>query len=98
MAGLTIFLHGRMLPKSRTTFIGVASITELLRVICFYQMFAEGAVGRMTGRAADLALEDRMMRPFVNVYLNVLMTAEADPGFIGFQDPASGMNVMAGIT
>lgn len=93
---LTILLDGGMLPDIGAALVGVTLEAQFPGIIGFDQTFIETAVRGMTGRTTDLALEERMMRPFIGIDPDFPVTVETHFRFSGLLSAAD-MEVMTGI-
>ena len=96
MTTLTILLDRCMLPDIWAALVGMALKAQFPGIVGFDHVPAQAAVGSMTGGAADLAFEYRMVRPLVGIDLDILVTVEADFRLRGLL-PAADMEVVTRI-
>lgn len=96
VADRAILCNRRVFPDERSTFVGMAFVTELGNVFGADHAFCLSAVGIVAIGALDLAFNDGMMRHLVDVGTDTLMTVEAHRGL--FYRGTGRMNVMAGDT
>ena len=78
------------------TFVGMAFVAELIGAFGIEQVLCLGAMGVVAIGALDLAFDDWVMRPLVDVGTDIFMTIEAHCGLS--YGGAGRMNVMAGNT